>query len=80
VSPAEENAVPRPPDTSWYVEVFDGAGWLRDSRSFNDREFAVERLTSQQRVAPAWADGTPVQRRLIRETTTYTIEPTKGQP
>jgi hypothetical protein len=52
---------------------------------FASRPHAVERYETANRHAPLWRDGTPVERRIVRETTTYTVEqPTAvarpGQP
>jgi hypothetical protein len=64
------------PEYRWRVEILDGVTWIGDSRGYGARSIAVERYQAASHNAPAWADGQPVQRRLVRETTSYTVEPT----
>ena len=66
----------RPPQHSWRVETLDPLPneWVPGSHFLN-RQAAVERYETANRTAPLWKDGTPVQRRIVRETTTYTVEP-----
>lgn len=70
-----QDAQAHPPHHRWRVETLDylanewapGTGWPT-------REQAVERYDMMKEKAPAWKDGTPVTRRLVRETTTHTVE------
>jgi hypothetical protein len=64
----------------WRVEILDGDTWTGDSRGFGARSLAVDRYQAASQNAPAWADGQPVQRRIVRETTSYTVEPAAGLP
>jgi hypothetical protein len=83
---ADEAAVPgrttdeaageaHPPYHRWYVETRDGLAdeWAPGMR-FTERAEAVERYETLNQRHPTWKDGTPVERRLVRETTTYTVE------
>jgi hypothetical protein len=66
----------RPRSIRWRVEIYDPLAkeWAPGA-PFLVRERAVERLNVAQIYSPRWADDeTPVTRRLVRETTTYTIE------
>lgn len=62
----------RPPEHAWRVETRDGE-WVRGSHFLN-RQAAVERYETANNTAPLWQDGTPIERRIVRETTTYTVE------
>lgn len=64
-----------PPQHSWRVETRDPLAdqWAPGSH-FAHRPNAVERLDTANRTAPLWNDGTPVERRIVRETTTFTVE------
>jgi hypothetical protein len=66
----------QPPHHRWYVETRDGVAdqWAPGMR-FTKRADAVERYEVLTEHHPTWKDGTPVERRLVRETTTYTVEP-----
>lgn len=60
----------------WRVEIYDPLAkeWAPGT-PFLVRDRAVERLNMAQIHSPRWADDdTPVARRLVRETTTYTVE------
>ncbi|MFE2556009.1 hypothetical protein ACFXGT_08225 [Streptomyces sp. NPDC059352] len=65
----------RPPRNRWQVETYDplaeywGPGTPRE-----DVDEARDRLTRISETRPTWSDGTPVERRLVRETTTWTVE------
>jgi hypothetical protein len=65
----------RPPMRRWYIEHFDAGAWQRMSSPRASRDTAVAQLETVRDLRPLWADGTPVQRRLICETTTYTVDP-----
>ena len=64
-----------PPVHRWRVEVLDGDEWM-PAGGLHDRARALQLLDNARRSRPAWVDGTPVQRRLVRETTTWTVEDT----
>lgn len=59
----------------WRLQILDGV-WGSYGRPFNDRDEATARLCSDNEQRPVWndPDRTPVLRRLVRETTTYTVE------
>ena len=65
----------RPPQHSWRVETHDPIAnqWAPGSH-FLRREAAVERYDTATSTAPVWTDGRPVERRIVRETTTYTVD------
>lgn len=64
----------RPPREQWRVEIFDPLAeeWA-PGMSFPDRERAAQRL-DEQAYSPRWGTDTPPRRRLVRETTTWTVE------
>lgn len=61
-----------PPRIRWHVETHDP---LADEWSsgipYTDPQTAVKARTYRDEHYPKWADGTPVQRRLVLETTTF---------
>ncbi|WUH94582.1 hypothetical protein OG900_33500 [Streptomyces sp. NBC_00433] len=63
-----------PPIHRWRVEHVDGDQWVPGSGLKTDRAEAVHLLNVGNKIRPLWADGTPVQRRLVRETTSYAVE------
>jgi hypothetical protein len=65
----------QPPRHRWYIEILDGVAgeWAPGMRSI-DRADAAERYRAVSERYPTWKDGTPVQRRFVRETTSYTVE------
>lgn len=71
----QAEAVAHPATHRWAAETYDPLAdeWSPGMR-YTDRDRAVERRAQQTALAPLWADGVPVQRRLMRETTTYTVE------
>jgi hypothetical protein len=73
--PAEPEA-PHPSQSRWRVEMYDPvAGQWAPGSSLPSLEAARQRLAQAEHVAPKWRDDkTPVQRRIVRETTTYAIE------
>jgi hypothetical protein len=84
--PTQDGEEARPSQHAWRVETRDPLAneWAPGSH-FASRPLAVERYETANRIAPLWRDGTPVERRIVRETTTYTVEePTTvarpGQP
>jgi hypothetical protein len=72
---AQPEAEARPPRHTWRVETRDPLAneWAPGSHFLN-RQHAVERYETANSRAPLWEDGTPVERRIVRETTTYTVE------
>ncbi|WKD36541.1 hypothetical protein [Streptomyces xanthophaeus] len=60
-----------PPRTRWYVETYDDLAAVWSGVPETDRQTAVERLAHLNAQHPTWKDGTPVQRRIVLETTTY---------
>lgn len=64
-----------PPTICWHLEILDGV-WGNYGPIYNDRDEALARYRSDNEQRPTWKDPdrTPVQRRLVRETTTYTVE------
>jgi hypothetical protein len=72
VQPGEEQAAP--PHHRWYTETLDDAAneWAPGMR-FTDRAVALDRYRIISERYPLWKDGTPVKRRFVRETTTYTV-------
>ncbi|MFC7983842.1 hypothetical protein [Streptomyces sp. NPDC057336] len=67
-----------PPLHQWRVEILDGDEWMPASGLRRDRSQAAEQLRMSSERRPLWNDGTGVQRRLVRETTTYTVEDETG--
>jgi hypothetical protein len=71
----EREAEAHLPVHRWRVEHIDGGnGWVPASGTKTDRDEALAQLRANETNRPTWVDGTPVQRRLVRETTTYTVE------
>jgi hypothetical protein len=64
-----------PAEHKWAAELYDPLAeqWVPGTR-YADRDRAVNALAHGKRVGPAWKDGTPTERRLVRTTTTYTVE------
>jgi hypothetical protein len=64
-----------PAEHKWAAELYDPLAeqWVPGTR-YADRDRAVKALAHGKRVGPAWKDGTPTERRLVRTTTTYTVE------
>jgi hypothetical protein len=65
----------QPPRHRWAVEFRDGVAgeWVSCTR-YLVRQRAVDRYHALSKHHPTWKDGTPVERRLVRETVTYTVE------
>jgi hypothetical protein len=57
------------------AELYDPVAdeWVPGTR-YLDRDRAVKHLDHANAIGPRWKDGTPVERRIVRETTTYTVE------
>ncbi|WP_406463008.1 hypothetical protein OHB07_16290 [Streptomyces sp. NBC_00111] len=64
-----------PAQHRWRTETYD---YLADEwdqgTPYTERADALARHQVRERRFPTWEDGTPVQRRIVRETTTYTVE------
>lgn len=73
-------ATAHPSVLRWRVEHVDGDEWVPASGMKTDRAEAVHLLNVGNKSRPLWADGTPVQRRLVRETTSYTVETALAPP
>ncbi|MFI8351266.1 hypothetical protein [Streptomyces sp. NPDC085596] len=58
----------------WRIELLDGDHWKPESSPFTGLPNAVLRYAFRSQRTPTWPDGTPMQRRIVRETTTYTVE------
>jgi hypothetical protein len=64
-----------PPQHRWRVEMLDPlANEWAPGTPWPVREQAMERYELMIEKAPMWKDGAPVHRRIVRETTTYTVE------
>jgi hypothetical protein len=65
-----------PAEHSWRAELHDPLAneWAPGTR-YVGRDRAVNALAHARSVGPTWRDGTPTRRRLVRATTTYTVEP-----
>jgi hypothetical protein len=66
-----------PAEHTWAAELHDPLAdeWWPGTR-YTARDRAMKDLTYSSAIGPTWKDGTPAQRRLVRATTTYTVEPT----
>ena len=64
-----------PAQHRWAAELHDPLAdeWIPGTR-YLLRDRAVNDLEHARKIAPKWKDGTPTERRLVRETTTYTVE------
>jgi hypothetical protein len=74
--PAEAHGTEaRPPRVQWRVEIYDPVAeeWA-PGVAFSDRAIAAERLNAIDTYSPRWGTNTPPRRRLVRETTTWTVE------
>ncbi|MGC5534279.1 hypothetical protein [Streptomyces sp. SR-10] len=67
-----------PAEHTWAAELRDPLAdeWVPGTR-YTARDRAVNALEHGRKVAAVWKDGTPTERRLVRATTTYTVEPTE---
>ncbi|MEK9524629.1 hypothetical protein MIU24_35500 [Streptomyces venezuelae] len=65
----------RPPREQWRVEIYDPVAeeWA-PGVAFSERDRAAERLDAVPTYSPRWGTDTPPRRRLVRETTTWTVE------
>lgn len=64
-----------PAEHTWAAELHDPLTkeWVPGTR-YVVRERAMNALAHARRIGPTWKDGTPTDRRLVRATTTYTVE------
>ncbi|KAF0646564.1 MULTISPECIES: hypothetical protein [Streptomyces] len=66
----------RPAYSRWRVETRDpDADEWAPGMPFYSADEAHARRTSLDTHHPRWRDGRPVERRVVRETTTWTVEP-----
>ncbi|WP_330328224.1 hypothetical protein [Streptomyces pseudovenezuelae] len=72
----EQPAEAYPPQHRWRIELFDylAEEWVPGGTRYPYRHKAMERCQAMREKAPTWKEGPPVQRRVVRETTTYTVE------
>ncbi|MGW5430388.1 hypothetical protein ACWET9_24730 [Streptomyces sp. NPDC004059] len=72
---AAESSEAHPTMHRWMAEIYDPTAdeWVPGTRHIL-RPNAVKQLNHAKAIGPTWKDGTPVERRLVRETTTYTVE------
>ncbi|MFE9064960.1 hypothetical protein [Streptomyces violaceusniger] len=63
-----------PESKRWRVEILDGEEWLPGGTAFTNRAEAVAHRQDLDARTPRWADGTPVRRRIVQETTQYTVK------
>ncbi|MFF8544791.1 hypothetical protein ACF060_31395 [Streptomyces werraensis] len=68
-----------PAEHAWAVELYDPDAdeWVPGTR-YKDRSRAVRHLDYANKIGPTWKDGTPTRRRLVRTTTTHTVERKDG--
>lgn len=63
-----------PTETSWIAEVQEvDDQWMYLSADW-DRTVVEQRIAGLQKRFPQWKDGTPVNGRIIRKTTTYIVD------
>ncbi|WP_327435695.1 hypothetical protein OG279_09515 [Streptomyces sp. NBC_01201] len=66
--------------TEWIGEVQEGDdAWMFLGEN-SDRAFIEKRVANHHKRFSSWADGTPVNRRIVRKTTTYTVADEAQQP
>jgi hypothetical protein len=63
------------PEHTWAAELYDPLAeeWVPGTR-YPARDRAVNALNHAKRLGPTWKEGRPVERRLVRSTTTHTVE------
>lgn len=66
-----------PDKVAWIAEAWEGDRWMYLGTS-PDRTRMEIRIAGLNFSHARWADGEPVRRRLVRATTTYTVEPGTG--
>lgn len=72
----QQPEAPHPAEVRWIGEIQESDGLWGYLVADHDRAVVEKRLAWQQERYPTWADGAPIRCRLIRMTTTYTVEPT----
>jgi hypothetical protein len=74
--PTPDGEEAHPAEHKWAAELYDPLAdeWVPGTR-YLVRDHAVNALEHGRRIGPTWKDGTQTQRRLVRATTTYTVEP-----
>ncbi|WP_069743059.1 hypothetical protein [Streptomyces sp. EN23] len=70
-----------PTTTQWAVELYDPrhSTWVGTTR-FHTPEVAADAQAAYEENTPTWTDGSPVRRRIVRVTTTYTVQPEPAAP
>ncbi|MFI2349733.1 hypothetical protein ACH492_22300 [Streptomyces sp. NPDC019443] len=64
-----------PTEQRFRVEIHDGGQWMPAGSPTQHRQIALDALAARRAAAKNWAaDGEPVRWRVVRETTTYTVE------
>lgn len=59
----------------WRTEVLDDTEWVANSTYFDNAADALAYQEDLARRHPTWSmDDTPIERRLVREETTFTVE------
>ncbi|MFB6696349.1 hypothetical protein [Streptomyces rubiginosohelvolus] len=77
----ERAAEAHPPRIQWRTETHDPiANEWDQGTPYTERADAVARHQTREERFPTWKDGSRVQRRLVRATTTYTVEPEPAAP
>jgi hypothetical protein len=74
VEPEPEAPEVYPTEVSYIGEIEESDGFWMYLTADRDRAAVEKRIASRQKQFPSWADGTPVRRRIVRKTTTYTVE------
>lgn len=64
-----------PTEISFIGETQESDGMWGYLVADRDRAAVEKRLARQQERFPAWADGSPIRTRIVRTTTTYTVDP-----
>ena len=70
----QQSAAAYPAETSWIAETQGTDDQWMFLRANRDRAVVEQCIASVQKRFPRWADGTPVNRRIVRKTTTYTVD------
>lgn len=70
----EAQAEAYPTETSWIAEVQESDDQWMYLRADCDRAVVEQRIASMQKRFPQWKDGTSVNSRIIRKTTTYIVD------
>ncbi|MGS2592049.1 hypothetical protein [Streptomyces hebeiensis] len=75
-----DEAVAEPAEEAWRMDTYDpGADCWTPGLPMRDRAKVARRLERLAEEHPTWADGQPVQRWLVRVTTTYMVVSVAGE-